>query len=157
MRTSWLPAQGGALQIPVLGGKRSEKKGLGQWKDLQLTAKGKRRLPAHHRWWEARVPSPARQSDPWGKPMYLCSPTWSQAAGGVHPKPSASPGRPPEPPVPTVRACDGERVCKSKWSTKEAMFSVSVELFLALLLQSLWKLHVPGAVWKHEFSKGDVQ
>lgn len=36
MRTSWLPAQGGVLRIPVLGGKRSEKKGVGQWKDPQL-------------------------------------------------------------------------------------------------------------------------
>lgn len=39
------------------------------------------------------------------------------------------------------------------------MFAVSVRLFwaLLLLLQSLWKLHVPGSVWKHdEFFKGDV-
>lgn len=49
-------------------------------------------------------------------------------------------------------------MCKSKWGAEEAMFSISVGLFLALLLQSLWKLHVPGAVWEHdEFSKGGVQ
>lgn len=36
MRTSWLPAQGGVFRIPGFGGKRSEKKGLGQWKDRQL-------------------------------------------------------------------------------------------------------------------------
>lgn len=37
------------------------------------------------------------------------------------------------------------------------MFSTSARLFLALLLQSLWKLHMPGSVWKHdEFSKGNV-
>lgn len=46
---------------------------------------------------------------------------------------------------------------KSKWNTEEGMFSVSVGLFLALLLQSLWKLHVPASVWKHDkFSKDDV-
>lgn len=48
-------------------------------------------------------------------------------------------------------------MCESKRNTAEGMFSVSVRLFLALLLQSLWKLHVPGSVWKHdEFSKRDV-
>lgn len=41
--------------------------------------------------------------------------------------------------------------------TEEGMFSISVGLFLALLLQSLWKLHVPSSVWKHdEFFKSDV-
>lgn len=46
---------------------------------------------------------------------------------------------------------------ESQWSTKEGMFSTSARLFLALLLQSLWKLHMPGSVWKHdEFSKGNV-
>ena len=43
--------------------------------------------------------------------------------------------------------------------TEEGMFSSSVGLFLALLLfpQSLWKLHVPSSVWKHdEFFKSDV-
>lgn len=36
-------------------------------------AKGERRLPAHHVQWEARVPSPAWQSDPGGQihaPMF---------------------------------------------------------------------------------------
>lgn len=62
-----------------------------------------------------------------------------------------------EPPVPTVPRggdCEYERVSGSE----EGMFSISVGLFLALLLQSLWKLHVPGSVQKHdEFFKGDVQ
>lgn len=40
------------------------------------------------------------------------------------------------------------------------MFSIAAGLFLALLLllQSLWKLHVPGSVWKHdEFLKDDAR
>lgn len=116
MRTSWLPAQGGVLRIPVLGGKRSEKKGVGQWKDPQLMVvrlrgRGDTRLTKDGR--KQGCPAQPGSQTPGGKPMHLGSPTGSQAAGGAHPKASASPGRPPEPPVPTVRACDGECVCKS--------------------------------------------
>lgn len=124
------------LEEPAAHG--GEAKGRG---DSQLTTTdgGKQGCPAQ----------PGSQT-PGGKPMHLCSPTQSQAA-------SASPGRLPEPPVPTARG-DGDCVCESKWGTEEATFSISAGLFLALLLQSLWKLHVPGAVWKHdEFSKGGVQ
>lgn len=42
---------------------------------------------------------------------------------------------------------------------REGMFSIPVGLFLALLLlpQSLWKLHVLSAVWKHdEFASADT-
>lgn len=44
--------------------------------------------------------------------------------------------------VPRGGDCEYERVSGSE----EGMFSISVGLFLALLLQSLWKLHVPGSV-----------
>lgn len=54
----------------VLGGKRPEKGVLGHCRDLQLEggeAEEERSLPVHHRRWEARVPSPAWQPDPWGQ------------------------------------------------------------------------------------------
>lgn len=48
-------------------------------------------------------------------------------------------------------------MCESHWSTKEGTVSTSAGLFLAPLPLSLWKLHVPGSVRKHdEFSKADV-
>lgn len=56
--------------------------------------------------------------------------------------------------MPTARG-DEERVHNSTRNTEEGMFSISVGLFLALLLQSLWKLHVPVSVWKHDnFPRG---
>ena len=42
--------------------------------------------------------------------------------------------------------CHGVGSEYERASGSEGMFSISVGLFLALLLQSLWKLHVPGSV-----------
>lgn len=64
-----------------------------------------------------------------------------------------------EPPMPAVPQGWGRQMQERASSTEPGMFAVSVRLFwaLLLLLQSLWKLHVPGSVWKHdEFFKGDV-
>lgn len=46
---------------------------------------------------------------------------------------------------------------RASGAPRKGRFPPSAGLFLALLLLSLWKLHVPGSVWKHdEFSKADV-
>lgn len=93
---------------------------------------------------EVRVPIHPQQSDPRASPHLNPE---------VLMEPSPSPRRS------RVRSRGDGGGRRTFGELREGMFSIPVGLFLVLLLlpQSLWKLHVLSAVWKHdEFASADT-